>query len=51
MDYNELWFSPSRNQNKKKEKIYFTGCLTFNVGPKRRFLLKVMLSILFSTLI
>ena len=41
MNYNEVWFSPSRYQEKP------TGSPFFNVGPKRRFLLNKYLFVTF----
>ena len=31
MDFNEVWFSPSRNEEEEKNDIS-TGCIIFNVG-------------------
>ena len=48
-DFNEVWFSPSRYQEKNNH--ISRGCLIFNVGPKRRFLLILTFPNLSSTLI
>ena len=39
LDYNEVLFSPYRNKEEEENNYTFTGCLIFNVGPKRWFLL------------